>query len=139
MFSGGRERVHWEQMGCFNLSFIGALLDFFLLRLLCISINLPQAHVWNTVVTSGLVLPVATWNCKTSYKNEYAGLMVLHLLLLLNLGSSSKCGQLKSLLQVLLWQMFFRTVSTGSASFFSREVYSLFRQILCQQFLSSHS
>ena len=28
----------------------------FLLRLLCISINLPYAHVWNTVVTSGLVL-----------------------------------------------------------------------------------
>ena len=34
--------------------------NFFLLRLLCISINLPYAHVWNTVVTSGLVLPVAT-------------------------------------------------------------------------------
>ena len=34
-----------------------------LLRLLCISINLPYAHVWNTVVTSGLVPPVATWNC----------------------------------------------------------------------------
>ena len=35
----------------------------FLLRLLCISINLPYAHVWNTVVTSGLVPQVATWNC----------------------------------------------------------------------------
>ena len=34
-----------------------------LLRLLCISINLPFANVWNTVVTSGLVPPVATWNC----------------------------------------------------------------------------
>ena len=33
------------------------------------------------------------------------------------LGSSSKCGQLKSFLQVLLWQMFFRTGSTGSTSF----------------------
>ena len=42
------------------------------------------------------------------------------------LGSSSKCGQLKSFLQVLLWSMFFRTGSTGSTSFFSREVYSLF-------------
>ena len=30
--------------------------SFFLLRLLCISINLPYAHVWNTVVTSGLDL-----------------------------------------------------------------------------------
>ena len=34
-----------------------------LLRLLCISINLPYAHVWNTVVTSGLVLLVATQIC----------------------------------------------------------------------------
>ena len=31
--------------------------------LLCISINLPYAHIWNTVVTSGLVTLVATWNC----------------------------------------------------------------------------
>ena len=37
--------------------------SFFLLRLLYISINLPYAHVWNTVVTSGLVPLVATWNC----------------------------------------------------------------------------
>ena len=46
---------------------IGALIRFmkffFLLRLLCISINLAYAHVWNTVVTSGLVPLVATWNC----------------------------------------------------------------------------
>ena len=27
---------------------------------------------------------IATWNCYTSYKSEYAGLLVLHLLLLLN-------------------------------------------------------
>ena len=40
--------------------------------------------LWNTVVTSGLVPPVTTWICKTSYKNGYAGLLVLHLLLLLN-------------------------------------------------------
>ena len=56
------------------------LWSFFLLRLLCISINLPYAHVWNTVVMSGLVLLVATWNCWISYKNGYAGLLVLHLL-----------------------------------------------------------
>ena len=36
--------------------------NFFLLRLLCISINLPCAHVWNAVVMSGLVPLVATWN-----------------------------------------------------------------------------
>ena len=39
------------------------LWNFFLLRLLGISINLPYSHVWNTVIMSGLVLLVATWNC----------------------------------------------------------------------------
>ena len=39
---------------------------------------------WNTVVTPGLVPLVTTWNCWTSCKNEYAGMVVLHLLLLLN-------------------------------------------------------
>ena len=39
------------------------LWDFFLLRLLCISMNLSYAHVWNIIVTSGLVPLVATWNC----------------------------------------------------------------------------
>ena len=32
----------------------------------------------------GLVLLVATWNCWISYKNRYAGQLVLHLLPLLN-------------------------------------------------------
>ena len=39
------------------------LWNFFLLRLLGIFINLPYSHVWNTVIMSGLVLLVATWNC----------------------------------------------------------------------------
>ena len=39
------------------------LWSFFLLRLLCISVNLPYNHAWNTVVMSRLVLLVATWNC----------------------------------------------------------------------------
>ena len=39
-------------------------------------------HVWNTFVKSGLVPLVATW-CISS-KNEYAGLLVLHMLFLLN-------------------------------------------------------
>ena len=60
------------------------LWSFFLLRLFCISISLPYAHLWNTVVTSGLVPLVATWNCEESYKKRYAELLVLHLLLLLN-------------------------------------------------------
>ena len=33
---------------------------------------------------SGLVLLVATWNCWISYRNGYVGLLVLHLLPLLN-------------------------------------------------------
>ena len=37
----------------------------------------PYTHVWNTVVMSGLL-------SRLSYKNEYVGLLVLHLLLLLN-------------------------------------------------------
>ena len=41
----------------------GLGLSFFLLRLLCICINLPFVHVWSTVATSGLVPLVATWNC----------------------------------------------------------------------------
>ena len=56
----------------------------FLLRLLCISINLPFGHACNTVDMSGLVLLVTTWNCWISYKNWYAWLLVLHLLLRLN-------------------------------------------------------
>ena len=47
------------------------LWSFFLLRSLCISINLPYSHVWNTVVMPGLVLLVAIWSCWISYKNGY--------------------------------------------------------------------
>ena len=35
------------------------LWSFFLLRLLCISVNVPYGHAWNTVVTSKLVLQAA--------------------------------------------------------------------------------
>ena len=57
---------------------IGALMqsmNFFLLGLLCISINLPYGLAWNAAVTSGLVLLAATWNCWISYKNGYVGLL----------------------------------------------------------------
>ena len=57
------------------------LWSFFVLMLLCISINLPYGHAWNTVATSGLVLLVANWSCWVSFKNGYAGLLVLHFLL----------------------------------------------------------
>ena len=43
--------------------------SFFHQRLLCIFLNPPYGHAWNTVVMSGLVLLVATWNCWISYKN----------------------------------------------------------------------
>ena len=52
------------------------LWSFFFLKLLCVSINLPYDHVWNTVVTFGVVPLFATWNCYTSCKNKYAGLFV---------------------------------------------------------------
>ena len=38
----------------------------------------------STVVMSGLVLLVATWNCRLSYRNRYLGLLVLQLLPLMN-------------------------------------------------------
>ena len=60
------------------------LWSFFFQTLLCNSLNPPYFHVWNTVVMPEMVPLVAAWNCYTSYKNKYAGLLVLHLLLLLN-------------------------------------------------------
>ena len=99
------------------------LWSFFLLRLLCISRNQPCNQVWNTVVMSGLVLLVATWNCWISYKNSYAGLLVLHLLPLLNAWLIIKP---LAFLLVLLWRMLIWTYWTGSTSLFSREVYLLF-------------
>ena len=50
---------------------------------LCISINLPYNHAWNAVVMSWLL--AATRNCWISYKNGYAGLLVLYLQPVLNL------------------------------------------------------
>ena len=44
------------------------LWSFFLLRLLCISVNLPYAHAWNTVVMSGLV-PCAS-SCYLEYLDK---------------------------------------------------------------------
>ena len=65
---------------------IGALIRSmkFLSREVALYLNLPYCHVWNAVVMSGLMLLDATWNCRISYKNVYAGLLVLHLLSLLN-------------------------------------------------------
>ena len=60
------------------------LWSFLLLKLLCVSINLPYCHAWNTVVTLCRLLLVSTWNCWISYKNGYVRMLVLHLLPLLN-------------------------------------------------------
>ena len=54
--------------GAINMKMDGSVLDkkssFKMLGLLCIFINVPHAHAWNAVVTSGLVpLLFATWNC----------------------------------------------------------------------------
>ena len=51
------------------------------------ALYLYKSTIWscrNTVVISGMVLLVATWNCWISYRNGYVGLLVLHLLPLLN-------------------------------------------------------
>ena len=52
------------------------LWNFFPLRLLYISINLPYSHAWNTFVMSRLELAVATGSCEISYKNRYIELLV---------------------------------------------------------------
>ena len=46
-----------------KLEFQFVLRSFFHLRLFCISINLRYTHVWNAVITSGILPLVATWNC----------------------------------------------------------------------------
>ena len=70
------------------------LWSFLPLRLLCISINLPDAHAWNTVIMSGLV-PLIAFNMKDCRSfNCYP---------YWTLGSLPKCSHLKSFLLVLLW------------------------------------
>ena len=52
-----------------------------------VALYLYKCTIWlctDTVVMSGLVVVVVTWNCWISYRKGYAGLLVLHLLLLLN-------------------------------------------------------
>ena len=94
----------------------------------CIPINLLYTHAWDTVVTSGLVPLVPTWNCYISYKNRYAGLSVLHLLPLLNhwLIIKMKPAEVFSIGIAFRQMLFIWTGSTGSTSLFLREVYSLF-------------
>ena len=68
----------------------------------------------------------------TSHKNEHAGLLVLHLLLLLNPCSLLKCGQLKSFLSVLLWysaelaQLVSLPFSCGRSTRYSNRLHDFF-------------
>ena len=78
-----RKNHLWRCWGCLSLlNWIGALTlslllkrpprnlepwfvlwSFFLLMLVCISVNLPYGLAWNTVVMSALVLPASVWKC----------------------------------------------------------------------------
>ena len=60
------------------------LWSFFLLMLLFFSINLQFDLTWSNVVISELVLPFATGIWWISYRNRCVGLIVFHLLLLVN-------------------------------------------------------
>ena len=76
----------WKWMGLFlRKNQLLRCWSFFLMSLFYISINLPYSHIWNNVVMSELVFVVATWNCWISYRNRYAGQLVLWLLPLMNL------------------------------------------------------
>ena len=52
---------------------IGALIrsmKFLLWRLLCISVNQPYGHAWNTIVISGLVLSFSTFELLDKLKKQ---------------------------------------------------------------------
>ena len=87
--SWGRSTCYFDRLHCFSVTILRChknvyVNSFFLQSLLCISVNLLYNYAWNTVVMSGLVLLVATWNCQISCENGYAELLVLHLVPLLN-------------------------------------------------------
>ena len=103
-------------------------------------------HVW----AGGLV---ATWSCQTNYKNKYAGLSALHLLLLLN--PLAHCQNVASL--SLFYRCYFDRFSSElsqlvpfpfsqgrSTRYFDRlcgccHHSQMLQGCLCQQFLSLHS
>ena len=75
-----------------KLELKSVLWGFFLLRLLCISINLSYTHVWNIAVTSGLVLLVATWIVRQATKANMRDSWSFTCCFSWTLGWSSKCG-----------------------------------------------
>ena len=70
-----RKLEPWFTLGFLNF-------DFFLLRLLFISINPPCGIVWSTVVMCWLVRVITNWISWISCGNGYIGLLTLNLLLL---------------------------------------------------------
>ena len=62
----------------------------FHLRLLCISVNLPYGHAWNTVVMFGLVPLNATWNWITLVDVLLNWLNWFHFLIVE--GGSTRCS-----------------------------------------------
>ena len=79
------------------------LWSFFLLRLLCISINLPYAHVWNTVVTSGWCPQLLPGTVRQTTKTDMQDCWSFTCCFSWTLGSSLKCGHVKSSLLLWLW------------------------------------
>ena len=73
------------------------------MRLLCISINLPFGHAWNTVAMPGLMSFDATWIVRKATKTDMQDYWSFTCCLFWTLGSSSNCSSLKSFLQVFLW------------------------------------
>ena len=60
------------------------LWSFFLLKLVFISLNMSYNLAWNTVCLYELVLLVAIWISRISYRSKYVGLLVICMLLLWN-------------------------------------------------------
>ena len=60
------------------------LWSLFLPKLLFISINLQYGLAWSTIAMSGLVLLASTWMGEIIYRDRYLGLLLKHLLPLLN-------------------------------------------------------
>ena len=73
-FSWGRSTCYSDRLHDFSVTIPRCYKDVYV-----------NGHAWNTVVMSRLVLLVAPLNFWISYRNRYAGLLVLHLLLLLNI------------------------------------------------------
>ena len=119
-----------------------------------VTIKIQHGHAWNTVVISGLVLLVATWNCQISYKNGQI-CRIVGPSLAASLETLSHCRNVASL--NLSYRNYFDRSSSelaelvplpysrgGCTRYLTNCMISLsplldVTRCLCQQFLSSHS